>query len=154
MKDTRDEDSLRALLGEPAPLPVGEEDAFSVLGKMRPLTAGTYALLHQTLNEWALGFAPEEMANRHFATLAWLYIQAGPLEEVRRVAFDRDRFRDAVLAWGDRLDADGQPLLTVAMLTAATQLITDALAQKAAADFSIQPKPDALKPDPDTPPNS
>ena len=31
---------------------------FQQLGKMRPFTAGTFAALHTTLNEWVLGIPP------------------------------------------------------------------------------------------------
>lgn len=143
-------EQLRALLGDPTATP---DELSDRIGKVRPFTAGTFALLHQTVNEFILGIEPEDMANPHFATLAWLYIQAGPLEEVRAVAFNLPRFQQAVLAWADRLDADGQPLLTPSMLAAATSLITDTLTAKAAADFTVKAKPGSAKPDPDAPPN-
>lgn len=146
----RDEAALKALLGAQ---PAEADDAFARLGKMRPFTAGTFALLHQTRNEWVLGLLPAEMSNCQFATLAWLYIQSGPLDEVRKVAFDAEKFQSAVIAWGDRLDDAGQPLFTAQMLDAAMAIIAGTLTSKAAAEFSIEPKPESARPDPDRPPN-
>jgi hypothetical protein len=136
---SRDEVALRALLGETATI---EDARFAGLGKMRTFTAGTYALLQETWNEWLFCAERAQMKNRGFATLAWLYIQSGPLDEVRRTCFEAtSKFNAAVLAWSDRTDAAGEPLFTAQMLDAAADLIEGMMAAKKAADFTVKPRP-------------
>lgn len=152
----RDLAAIRVLLGADAPPP-----DLQSLGAVRPPSAATFCLLQQTFNEWALGIPAAEMANRHFATLAWLYLQSVPPAEAAAVAFDPARFgafssgtfTAAVLTWADRTDAQGQPLFSIPMLDAAVRYITAIMEMKAALEYDIEKKPDA-PPKENAPPNS
>lgn len=126
---------------------------FAALGKMRKFSAGTYALMQETFNEWL--FAPDssQIRNRAMATLEWLYIHAGPEAEVRKMAFrPPDEWRASVLAWADRTNGGGDSLLTPSMLDAVAGVIEATLDAKRAVDFTIAPRPSTPGAKPDTPP--
>jgi hypothetical protein len=132
----RDAAAIRALLGADAP-----PADLHPLGVLRRPSASTFVLLQQTLNEWALGIAPEQMANKQLATLSWLYLQSIPPAEASAVAFDIAKFNAAVLAWGDRAGPDGEPLFTITMLDAATRYVESVMTAKKALAYDIQDKP-------------
>ncbi len=140
----RDRAAVRVLLGLDAP-----PAELHPLGVLRPPSASTFVLLQQTLNEWTLGIPPEQMQNRHFAMLAWLYLmsvtpaEAGAVcfDPARLGAFDCARFTAAVLTWGDRNGADGAPLFTIPMVDAATRYLSAIMEMKKALEYDIERNP-------------
>ena len=116
--------------------------------KLRPLSAGSYALLCLTKNELINPTGEEvehpdektdvivkrrQPINAEIEALAFLYIHGAPLAEVRRVAFNEQLFRESVLAWADGLPMDA--------MAGALNQISEILAPLAAARIEIAPKP-------------
>lgn len=153
----RELSTLRVLLGMDAP-----PADFAGIGVARPPSAAQFALLEQTMNEWALRIPPAEMASMHTATLGWLYIQSHSAAEIGRLCytaagFDRAKFETAVLEWSDRTDPKtGEAVFSIAMLNAATAYIADVMTMKAGLAYDIEekkPKPgEPPPPPPETPP--
>ena len=115
---------------------------------LRPLSAGSYALLGVTKNELINPTGEEieipdpktgamvkrrEPRNAEYEALAFLFIHIAPLAHVRRVAFNDQLFREAVLAWADDLPMDA--------LAVSLEQIGTILAPLASAKVEIQPKP-------------
>lgn len=129
---------------------------------LRPLSAGSYALLGVTKNELINPTGEEievpdpktgamvkrrQPRNAELEALAFIFIHAAPLAHVRRVAFNEQLFREAVLAWADELPMDA--------LAGALEQIGTILAPLSTAKVEITPKPlpPGVKPD-SPPPNS
>lgn len=144
----REDANLRSIL-EPD-VPPGLEE---LLGSCREFTGATLALMQQTRNEWLHRLPVAQMENHYFATLCWLYIQAGPEREVRRMAFaSREDFINAAIDWGNA-EVDGKPRITPDILAAADKIIEHTLALIDEAQISVEEKPGAPKSE-TPPPNS
>lgn len=142
----RDESNLRSLLEPDAP---GIDE---LLAGCRPFTGATLAMMQQTRNEWLLRIPPAQMQNHYFATLGWLFIQSAPEHQVRRVVWDLDQFRAAVIEWADE-QVEGKPRISPEQLAAADAIIAHTLNLVEAADFSVEPKPGEGSSGPPPPPN-
>jgi hypothetical protein len=136
----RDGANLRSLLEND--VPPGLEE---LLGSCRPFTGATLALMQQTRNEWLRRVTPAEMENHYFATLAWLFIQSAPEKLVRRVVWDIEDFRAAVLDWSTTR-------VTPDQLAAADAIIQQTLGLVDAANFSVEAKPNESGTTAETPP--
>lgn len=110
-----------------------------LLGSCRPFTGATLALMSQTKNEWLKRVPASQMDNHYFATLSWLFIQAAPENLVRRVVWDIDAFREAVLDWSNEL-VDGEPRVTPGQLSGADRIIQTTLGLIDSAAFSVVDK--------------
>ncbi len=123
--ERRETASMRAMLApDEFPLSKGIE--------LRPLTLGTLALLRQTKNEFLTGTGGK-LENEIFAALAFAYIHAAPLAEVRRNVWNENAFRDAVAAFGDEMPPEKLPALIAEILRR--------LADIGALQFETKPQP-------------
>lgn len=144
----RDEANLRSLLEPDVPAGLAE-----TLQGCRPFTGATLALMQQTGNEWLRRIAPAEMENSYWATLSWLFIQSAPENLVRRVVWEKEAFRNAVLEWGNQQKENGEPRITAEILAAADMIIQATLGLVDQAEVSVQEKPSEGAPE-TPPPNS
>ena len=119
------------------------------IGKLtlRPFSGATRAMMEQTHNEWLRRVPRAQMENASFATLAWMYIQGAPENEVRRTIWSETLFRESVLAWASE-DINGEPRISAEELALAEVEIESALGLIAAAQIEVMEKPA----DPDLPP--
>lgn len=69
--------------------------------RLRPLTAGTLAILRQTKNGLFLGEG--KSSNLEFDVAAFLYVHAGNAADVRKSAWDPEQFRERVLIFAEDL---------------------------------------------------
>lgn len=69
--------------------------------RLRPLSAGTLAILRQTKNGLFLGEGKSE--NLEFDVAAFLYVHAADADEVRKAAWDPERFRERVLLFAESI---------------------------------------------------
>ncbi len=120
---------------------------------LRAVTLASLTLLQQTRNEFLSPRGPAHpetgaptVENELFAALAFGYLHAAPLPEVRRAAFSESFFREQVLAWGDALPPEALPRLV--------SEIERRLAQINGLAFSVQQKPSEGASGPTPPPNS
>jgi hypothetical protein len=111
--------------------------------KLRPLTSGSFAILHRTKNAFV---APGKDESDHFfAALEYAFIHGAPLEHVLRAAHSSgDRFRTEVFKFAERIGLNDVPSIIheiEASLNAAAKQSVD-----------VVPRPDSG--DKDAPPNS
>jgi len=111
--------------------------------KLRPLTSGSFAILHRTKNAFV---APSKDESDHFfAALEYAFIHGAPLEHVLRAAHSSsDRFRTEVFKFAERIGLNDVPSIIheiEASLNAAAKQSVD-----------VVPRPDSG--DKDAPPNS
>jgi hypothetical protein len=68
--------------------------------KLRPFTAGSLLICKKVGNKLITGGQSEDP---EFDILSFLYIHAGPVNEVRMNSFSKEKFWSGVLAWADKL---------------------------------------------------
>ncbi|GEM_PF-6750142 len=149
-------------MSDPTPIDQAEHDRLASLafltpdasevGKLtlRPFSAATMAMMRQTRNEWLKRVPLDEMENADFATLAWLYIQGAPENEVRRTIWNETLFRESVLKWASEPNEKGEPRISSEDLAETKVQIAFALDLIHAAQVEVKEKPD----DPSAPPSS
>ena len=111
--------------------------------KLRPLTSGSFAILHRTKNAFVVSGKDE--SDHFFAALEYAFIHGAPLEHVLRAAHSSgDRFRTEVFKFAERIGLNDVPSIIheiEASLNAAAKQSVD-----------VVPRPDSG--DKDAPPNS
>jgi len=111
--------------------------------KLRPLTSGSFAILHRTKNAFVTPGKGEP--DHFFAALEYAFIHGAPLEHVLRAAHSSpDRFRAEVFKFAEQIGLNDVPSIIheiEASLNAAAKQSVD-----------VVPRPDSG--DKDSPPNS
>ena len=111
--------------------------------KLRPLTSGSFAILHRTRNAFVVPSKGEQ--DHLFAALEYAFIHAAPLEHVLRAAHSgSDRFRTEVFKFAEQIGLNDVPSII--------HEIEASLNSAAKQSVDVVPRPDSG--DKDAPPNS
>jgi hypothetical protein len=112
--------------------------------KLRPLSSGSYALLHRTGNAFVVPTEQAASGDHLSAALEYAYIHAAPLEAVLRAAYSSpDVFRAEVFRFSQSIPVDAIPAII--------REVEAGLTMAASRSVEVVPRPGTE--DKDAPPN-
>ncbi len=109
--------------------------------KLRPLTSGSFAILHRTRNAFVVPGKGEP--DHFFAALEYAFIHGAPVDHVLRAAHSSpDRFRTEVFKFAERIGLNDVPSIIheiEASLNAAAKQSVDVVPRPGGADKDAPP---------------